>query len=120
MSGLNKYINLTIRSTFSLIVVYVMLLAFQLAIMFLGAWISGYEGQISFDIMSPIASATSWTQQQVLWIYLAPYIGLIGLYLIFRWQRRYPIGISAWIQLLQSWTYLLILLFVFLCHWLIL
>lgn len=113
MSGINKYINLTIWSTFSLIVVYVILLAFQWAIMLLGAWISGLEGQIIFEMISPIASAESWTQQQVLWIYLAPYIGLICLYLLLRWQRRYPIGILAWIQLVQSWTYLLILLFVF-------
>lgn len=113
MTGLKINTKLTIQSAISLIAVYFMLLTFQWTIMLLGAWVSGFEGQISFETMSPIASAELWTKQQVFWIYFMPYIGLIGLYLIIRWQRRYPISIPAWIQLLQSWTYLLILLFVF-------
>jgi len=112
ISNMQKLRMITV-STLSLIVVFLAILIVQWALMHLGAYMSGFEGQIVFKFLSSTANAESWKRTQVMWIFLGPYLGLVVLYFIIRWQRNYPVKLPPWLQLIQSWSYFIILLFVF-------
>ena len=112
ISNMQK-LRMSTVSTISLIVVFLAILIVQWALMHLGAYMSGFEGQIVFKFLSSTANAESWKRTQVMWIFLGPYLGLVVFYFIIRWQRNYPVKLPPWLQLIQSWSYFIILLFVF-------
>ena len=112
ISNMQKLRMITV-STLSLIVVFLVIIFTQWALIQLGAYMNGFEGQIVFKFLSSTGSAESWKRTQVMWIFLGPYLGLVVLYFILRWQRNYPVKLPPWLQLIQSWSYFIILLFVF-------
>ena len=112
ISNMQKLRMITV-STLSLIVVFLVIIFTQWALIQLGAYMNGFEGQIVFKFLSSTANAESWNKTQVMWIYLVPYLVLVILYISLKWHRNYPVTLPSWLQLIQSWIYLLILLFVF-------
>jgi len=103
----------SIASSVSLIITFLIIIIFYWALMHIGAYISNLDGQVLFKFLLPTASAESWNKTQVMWIYLVPYLVLVILYISLKWHRNYPVTLPSWLQLIQNWTYLLIMLFVF-------
>ena len=105
--------KIMLTSTTSIILVYVGLNLFRWLIMEIGAYFSGFEGDIIWNISNITAVSEHWTWSQVMLLYLAPYLAMLFLYAVVNWRRKYPVTIPRWLQLFQSWSFILLLLNVF-------
>ena len=107
------FIRMIFQSTLFLVFAFAALVFLQLATMQTGAYVSGFEGLIILEGITTIAVSNLWYKSQVMWIYLMPYGVFVMIFTLVAWQRRYPTEIPMWVQLLQSWTYVVLLLTVF-------
>ena len=101
------------RSILFLVFTFATMVMLQWVSMHIGADISGFDGSIVLEGLTPIAASEIWTRSQVLWIYLMPYGVFVVIFILVAWQRRYPTELRPWLQLLQSWSYVVLLLTVF-------
>ena len=113
MINIKQKIIATISSALALALIHFTLNIVQWFIMRLGASFSGFEGDIVYNTFNSMAWSEEWTLMQVLWIYLAPWLGLFFIYSGVNWRRKYPTSIKTTLQLVQSWAFALLLLQVF-------
>jgi hypothetical protein len=96
-----------------LLIVFVGLIGYEIGLVHLGASLSGFQGAIGWEGTEITALSDSWSRNQVLWIYLFPYLGILIAYIAFSF-RRHPRKVkSKAIQLLWTWAYLLTMVWVF-------
>lgn len=86
---------------------------FRWMIMSIGAHFSGFQGNIVLGVTNITAVSEHWTWSQVIWLYLAPYLAMLLLYAGINWSRKFPVTIPRWLQFIQSWAFILLLLNVF-------
>lgn len=101
------------QSTLFLVFVFAVMVMLQWVAMQTGAYVSGFEGLIILEGITPIAVSDLWYKSQVMWIYLMPYGVFVIIFTLVAWKRSYPTELPPWIQLLQSWSYVVLLLTVF-------
>jgi len=109
----NSKCSIMLLSTSSLIFVFFVLNLVRWFIMEFGAYMSGFDGDVIWGMSYIKATSDHWSWNQVMWIYFAPYIALLFLFAITNWRRKYPSSIAPWLQLIQSWAFLLLALYVF-------
>lgn len=112
MPGFSNWKNLLV-STLSLLIVSGLLNLVSWLTMVFGAYMSDFDGEIIWNISHITASSVHWSWNQVMWIYLAPYIALLFLFAIIKWKRKYPTSIHIFLQSFQSWAFLLLISYLF-------
>jgi hypothetical protein len=112
-SVLVNNLKILLASTLSIMLMFFVLNLLKLLIMEVGANISGFDGDIIWCITNTTAVSDDWSWSQVMWLYFAPYLLLFFLYIGINWRQKLPIVIPPWLQMIQSWAYVLILMYVF-------
>ena len=100
-------------STLSVTSVFIALNLVRWFIMELGAYLSKFDGYVIWSMSHIKATSDHWSWIQVMWLYFAPYIALLFLFAIIKWMRKHPSSIPPWLQLIQSWTFLILIVYVF-------
>ena len=106
-------LGITLLSTISLLLVFLIIQFFQWGFVQLGAYISDFDGKIVWSAFGLVVNSESWNFQQIIWIYFFPLAGFLLLYILLDLFPRYPVKMAKWILLTYAWAFLLVFLMVF-------
>lgn len=113
MINIKSSIYRLIISTITLLVVFFSMILLKYLLMVIGGLISGFQGSFSLNNLLISVANEQWTKAEVLWIYLMPYGGYLLIYILLSHSRKFPIKLSLSFQFLQSWAYVMLIIFVF-------
>jgi len=113
MINIKSSIYRLIISTITLLVVFFSMILLKYLLMLIGGLISGFQGSFSLNNLLISVANEQWTKAEVLWVYLMPYAGYLLIYILLSHSRKFPIKLSLSFQFLQSWAYVMLIIFVF-------
>ena len=109
MFSLKQKWGLTLMSTLSLLIVFFLIQLLQWFFVQLGAYISGFDGQIVWRAFTSVATSESWNFRQVIGMYFFPFVGFLLFYILLEMFQRHPRKMANWILLTYAWAFLLVL-----------
>jgi len=109
MNGKQK-IRMALISTGCLLAGYVLLQLTEWFFLTLGAFLSGFQGDIFWKAFVFYIQNNHWNQQQVVFLYLFPEILFFLLFLVFSFGKNHFTDKSPNFSLCYSWFFLLLLL----------
>ena len=103
-----------ISSTIVMIFSFLALRLLKLGLVYMGAMISGLDGEIIISNLMANVVSDNWSVAQVLLVYLMPFLIMIILTIIVGPKYYYPVKISRWVVLFKSWIYVFLIIEAFL------
>ncbi len=106
-------IALAIQSFLALMLAYTVFYFFQWAIVEIGAYLSGFNGTIVWNMCSFSARAGKWSRLQVMALYLSPVMVFFLIFLVFSFKPKFPVKWSKLVLFFYGWFYVLLLVRIF-------
>jgi len=113
MTNLKRYLKLALNSTINLIVAGIGLHMLLWISVSLGAYISGFDGQIVWKPFIYYARAIHWSRFQVMALYLFPYLVLLVVFILLSFKWIFFRNYSRATRYTYAWLFFFIILWIF-------
>ncbi len=102
-----------VRSIAALLAAFAVLQLLLWVFVSAGKYFSGFQGTIFWEPFALYAVAAKWTRQQVVFLYLIPYLAFFLLWLMMRTKRKVTTDKPLFFHLFMAWLFSLLLVKVF-------